>query len=164
MVQHGASIASGSTMLDVACGGGRHARHFAARGVRVTAVDHDAAALALLRGIAGITPERHDLEAAPWPYPPASFATVLVCHYLWRSALPALLSTVAPGGLLLYETFMVGNERYGRPSRPDFLLRENELLEHTREQFRVLAYEEGAEHAHDGAIVAVKQKIAAIRR
>jgi SAM-dependent methyltransferase len=158
-------VGPGARLLDVACGYGRHARFFAQRGVLVTAVDRDAAALESLRGIENIACELRDLEASdsPWPYAAQSFDAVLVCNYLWRPTLDALLSTINVGGVLLYETFMDGNERYGKPSRPDFLLRANELIERTRDRFRILAYEEGEQLAENGEAIAVKAQIAAIR-
>jgi SAM-dependent methyltransferase len=165
MIKHATLVPPGANLLDVACGYGRHAKFFAARGVAVTAVDRDANALELLRGTDNVVCEWRDLEASdsPWPYPANSFDAVLVCNYLWRPTLDALLSTLKMGGLLLYETFMVGNERYGKPSCTDFLLRSNELIERTRDSFRVLAYEEGEQRATTGEVIAVKAQIAAIR-
>jgi SAM-dependent methyltransferase len=157
-------IAPATSVLDVACGHGRHARFFAERGARVTAVDRDASALQSLSSAPGVTTECRDLEGDAWPYATASFDAVIVCNYLWRPTLAALVATIKPGGILLYETFMDGNERYGKPSRPDFLLRSNELLSLTRDTFRVIAYEEGDELDAAGQPLAVKQKIAAIKR
>jgi SAM-dependent methyltransferase len=153
-------VAPGTRLLDVACGAGRHAKFFAARGVNVTAVDRDIDALSQLRGIDHIVSDHRDLENETWPYAPHSFDAVLVSHYLWRPTFDVLLATIKPGGLLLYETFMDGNEAYGKPSRADFLLRSNELLTRTRDAFQVIAFEEG-EEAVDGAVIAVKQKICA---
>ncbi|MCS6996196.1 MAG: class I SAM-dependent methyltransferase [Casimicrobiaceae bacterium] len=156
-VRHAALVAAGARLLDVAAGRGRHARFFAARGVEVVAVDRDAEALSSLSGVPRVRIEVHDLEAGAWPYPAASFDAVLVSNYLWRPSFEALLATVRPGGVLLYETFMVGHERYGRPSRPEFLLRVNELLERLLPRFEVMAFEQG----DDGQ--AVKQRVAARR-
>jgi SAM-dependent methyltransferase len=133
----------GSRVLDVACGGGRHARLFAAAGHAVTALDRDAAALATLATVPGITTCRADIEGGPWPCPGAVFDAVVVTNYLYRPLFPALLSAVAPGGLLIYETFAVGNERYGRPSNPDFLLRPGELIERLHPSLEIVAYEAG---------------------
>ncbi|TAG01892.1 MAG: class I SAM-dependent methyltransferase [Burkholderiales bacterium] len=138
-------VPAGATLLDVACGHGRHATFFARRGAMVTAVDRDEAALDWLRAVANVTSDCLDLESGSWPYAPASFDAVLVCNYLWRPTFNELLATVKPGGLLLYETFMDGNEQFGKPSRPDFLLRSNELLARTRDQFEVIAFEQGPE-------------------
>lgn len=129
VLAHGALLAVAGNALDLACGSGRHARYLAGRGHRVLAVDHDAGALAGLAGVAGIDTLCCDLEADGWPLAGRSFDAIIVTRYLYRPALPRLVEALAPGGLLLYETFMVGNERFGRPSNPDFLLRPGELIE-----------------------------------
>jgi SAM-dependent methyltransferase len=129
-------------VLDVAAGSGRHARLLAALGLAVDAVDRDAAAMARLEGLAGIRTRVADLEAGSWPYASQTFGGIVVANYLHRPLLPALVAAVAPGGLLIYETFAVGNERFGRPANPDFLLRPGELLEAVRGTLRVLAYED----------------------
>ena len=161
--RHASLVAAGARLLDVACGSGRHARLFAKRGVQVVAVDRDAEALQSLSGIDGIAVEQRDIEADVWPYAPNSFDAVVVCNYLWRPTFGALLATLKPGGVLLYETFMDGNERYGKPSRPDFLLRSNELMMRMHQACRIVAFEEGDETHASGEIIAVKQKIAAIK-
>jgi SAM-dependent methyltransferase len=148
-------------VLDVACGSGRHVRWLAARGCKLTALDRNAAALDALRDVAEVVAA--DLEAAPWPLPGRRFDAVVVTNYLWRALLPKLVESLDRGGVLIYETFARGNERYGRPSNPDFLLRPAELLQATQ-GLRVVAYEEGllrepercvqrivAVHASDGA-------------
>lgn len=161
-VRHAEFITPNAAVLDVACGYGRHAKFFALRGAKVTAVDRDAHALATLRDIANVTTNVCDLENDPWPYAAQSFDAVIACNYLWRPTFDALLVTIKIGGVLIYETFMDGNERFGKPTRPDFLLRSNELLVRAREAFRVVGFEEG-EEISEGTIVAVKQKICAIR-
>jgi SAM-dependent methyltransferase len=127
-------------VLDVACGSGRHLRWLAARGYAVTGVDRDAQALAECPEVG----ERieADLETGGWPLGERCFDAVIVTNYLWRANLPHVVSAVAPGGVLLYETFAVGNERYGRPSNPQFLLRPGELLDAVR-GLHVLAFEDG---------------------
>ncbi|MBO6783949.1 MAG: class I SAM-dependent methyltransferase [Alphaproteobacteria bacterium] len=132
-------------LLDVACGAGRHTRHFADRGLPVTAVDRDISKLGALRGHPDVTAIEADLETedTPWRPEPASYATVVVTNYLWRPLLPALVAALRPDGLLLYETFAEGNARYGKPSNPDFLLRPGELLDAARERLTVIAYEHG---------------------
>jgi SAM-dependent methyltransferase len=127
-------LAPGSSVLDVACGSGRNARWLARAGHRVTAVDRDAEALAVVSLEAsepGIVLHTllADLEGAPWPLPGVRFDAVVVTNYLWRPLMPALLDAVAPGGLLLYETFALGQAALGRPRNPDFLLRPNELID-----------------------------------
>ncbi len=129
-------------MLDVATGAGRHARHFAGRGHPVDAVDRDATALAGLSGIANITITCADLESGPWPYAGLTYAGIVVANYLHRPLFPHLLAALAPGGVLIYETFAAGNEKYGRPANPDFLLQPGELLEVVRGRLRVIAYED----------------------
>jgi len=129
-------------VLDVACGYGRHARWFAARGNAVDAVDRNAEALSALATVPGIMPCCADIEAGTWPYAPGAYVCVVVTNYLHRALFPRLLDAVAPGGVLIYETFAVGNERFGRPSNPEFLLRPGELLECVRGQLAVHAYED----------------------
>jgi len=127
-------------VLDLACGSGRHLRWLAARGWQLTGVDRDAAAAEPLRALAEIVVA--DLEGAPWPLPGRRFDAVVVTNYLWRPLLPRIVESLADGGLLIYETFAVGNETVGRPSRPDFLLQPGELLRATQ-GLRVVAYEDG---------------------
>ena len=135
-------VPAGGRVLDVAAGGGRHARWFAARGHPVDAVDRDAGALAGLAEMPGITATCADLESGPWPYAGQTFAGIVVTHYLHRPLFPHLLAALAPGGVLIYETFAAGHEKYGRPGNPDFLLQPGELLEVVRGRFRVIAYED----------------------
>ena len=129
-------------MLDVACGGGRHARCFAARGHTVEAVDRDAVALASLRNVASVTALCADIEGGPGLTLGRTFDAVVVTNYLHRPLFPLLLDALAPGGVLIYETFALGNERFGRPSNPDFLLQPGELLESCAAALRVIAYED----------------------
>ena len=135
-------VPAGGRVLDVAAGGGRHARWFAARGHPVEAVDRDAATLAGLAGITGLTVRCADLESGPWPYAGQAFDGIVVTNYLHRPLFPRLLAALAPGGVLIYETFAAGNENYGRPANPDFLLRPGELLEVVRARLRIIAYED----------------------
>ena len=140
VVRWASQLSAGGTVLDVACGSGRHVRWLAERGLQVTGVDRDAAALAGLSSLAEVLVA--DIEAGPWPLPGRQFDAVVVTNYLWRPLLPTLVEAVAPGGLLIYETFGAGNARFGRPSRPDFLLQPGELLQATQ-GLRVLGYEDG---------------------
>jgi SAM-dependent methyltransferase len=135
-------IAKGGRILDVAAGNGRHARWFAKRGHPVDAVDRDPVAMASLAEVAGVHPLCADLENGVWPYERGRYAGVVVTNYLHRPLFPGLLGALDTGGVLLYETFAVGNERYGRPSNPDFLLRAGELLEVVQGNLRVVAYED----------------------
>ena len=160
-------VAPGATVLDVACGAGRHVRWFAARGARVTGVDRDAAALDRLRDALAADGANDsvelvaaDLEAAPWPFAGRRFGAVVVARYLWRPVLPTLVAAVDAGGVLLYETFARGNETVGRPSRPDFLLVPGELLGVAAAHgLRVVAYEDGFVDAPPRFV----QRIAAVR-
>ena len=135
-------VPAGGRVLDLACGKGRHARYFAARGHPVEAVDGDPVKLGLLEGIPGVHARRADLEGGPWPYAGQQFGGIVVANYLHRPLFPQLLAALAAGGVLIYETFAAGNERYGRPSNPDFLLKPGELLEAVRGRLKVIAYEE----------------------
>ena len=132
---------AGGRALDVACGGGRHARYLAGLGYRVEAVDRDAQALHALAGVAGIDTRVADLENGAWPYADERFDVVVVTNYLHRPLFAHLLAALAPGGTLVYETFALGNERYGRPRNPEFLLRPGELLQVTHGRLEVIAYE-----------------------
>jgi SAM-dependent methyltransferase len=129
-------------VIDVACGHGRHARYLAAQGFQVTAVDRDAQALA---GLApSIRTQCLDLEQATWPLREQTFDAVVVTHYLWRDHFDDLLALLAPGGVLLYETFSQDHASVGRPSRSAFLLAHGELLQRCS-ALRVVAYEDGFE-------------------
>jgi SAM-dependent methyltransferase len=137
-------VAAGGAVLDVASGAGRHARFFASLGHPVTAIDRDAAALGTLRDEPLITPLAADLEGAAWPLSgDAKFAAVVVTNYLHRPLFPQLLRSLAPGGVLVYETFAQGNESVGKPSNPAFLLAPGELLDRVRGQLRVVAFQDG---------------------
>jgi SAM-dependent methyltransferase len=139
-----ALIRKGGTVLDLACGSGRHARFLADLGYQVEAVDRNADALA------GLSCDRPqvvtrvaDLEGGPWPYYGCAFDAIVVTNYLYRPLLPLLLNALDVDGVLIYETFMLGNERFGKPSNPAFLLRPGELLEVARRHLNVVAFEQG---------------------
>lgn len=133
-------LPAGYDVLDVACGHGRHMRWFAGRGHVAVGVDRspEAVGAAAQFGQAVLA----DIENGPWPFTGRRFGGVVVTNYLWRPLLPAIVDSVAPGGVLLYETFAVGNETVGKPSRADFLLQPGELLR-ACEGLRVVAYEDG---------------------
>ena len=152
-------VRPGGTVLDVACGQGRHAYWFYKRNHLLTLVDRAQAAIDSI-AIPADSCEKvvADIEAGPWPFAGREFNAVVVTNYLWRPLLPTLLASLAPGGVLLYETFAQGNETVGKPSRPDFLLRTGELLAACRE-LRVVAYEDGFEAAPER----FTQRIAALR-
>jgi SAM-dependent methyltransferase len=138
----GALVRPGGRVLDVASGAGRHARWFARRGHAVVAVDPKAQALEELAGVAGVSTICADIENGPWPCERGVYDGVVVVNYLHRPLFPELLAALAPGGVLIYETFAAGNERYGRPSNPHFLLKPGELLEVVRGRLCVLGYED----------------------
>ena len=150
-------VTPGGAVLDVACGGGRHARFFRDRGHKVTAIDRN------LDGMAGVDDMElieADLEAAPWPLPERRFAGIIVTNYLYRTLLPHLVTALEPdGGVLIYETFAVGQEEFGRPSNPDVLLQPNELLQATLPGLTVVGYEHGIVYAPKPSAV---QRIAAV--
>jgi SAM-dependent methyltransferase len=151
----------GGRVLDVACGGGRHARFFLDRGHPVTAVDRDASGVADLHDDPNAEILESDLEAgAPWPFAGQAFDGVVVTNYLWRPILPDIVASVASGGVLLYETFARGNERLGKPRNPDFLLKPGELLDAVRGELRVAAYEDLVLEEPDPRAV---QRIVAVR-
>lgn len=133
-------IRPGGSVLDLACGSGRHLRWLAGRGFVLTGVDRDAEALAPLHDVAETIVA--DLENGPWPLGGRRFDAVVVTNYLWRPRWPELRALLADDGVLLYETFAAGHEALGRPSRPDFLLRRGELLA-LCDGLRVVAYEDG---------------------
>ncbi|MFQ5783755.1 MAG: class I SAM-dependent methyltransferase [Alphaproteobacteria bacterium] len=136
-------VPAAAAVLDLACGGGRHTRFFLARGHPVTAIDRDLEWLDPPDGTPGLTRIEADLESdAPWPVGEARFGAVVVTNYLYRPLFPRLIGALAPEGVLIYETFATGNERFGRPRNPDHLLRPGELIEAVRERLRVVAYEE----------------------
>lgn len=149
------ALMAGCPVLDVACGAGRHSRWLAARGHRVTAIDVDPA----VAGGDGIEVVRFDLEAgAPVPWGPGSFGAVVVTNYLHRPLFADLVAALAPGGVLLYETFSSGHELIGRPRRPEFILRPGELLEVTV-GLELIEYRLGHEPDRD----AITQSVAARR-
>lgn len=126
----------------------------------MVAADRDAQVLAGLAGHAAIRLLPGDLETGPWPFAGQSFDGIVVANYLFRPRLPLLATALAPGGVLIYETFMRGNERFGRPSNPDYLLRPDELLEVFGGRLAVVAFEQGEVAAPRPAVV---QRLCAVR-
>jgi SAM-dependent methyltransferase len=152
-----------ASVLDVACGSGRHVRWFMQRGHHVTGVDRDIAGAH--RALPQADLLQADIENAPWPLADAAtgavreFGVVVVTNYLWRALFPVLISSVARGGVLIYETFSAGQETIGRPRRAEFLLQPGELLQ-VCSDFRIVAYEEGVLTGPERYV----QRIAAIRK
>lgn len=160
VVRFASLLRAGGQVLDFACGGGRHVRWLAERGFLVEAVDRDTDALASLATIPGVQVREADLENGPWPYNGRQFDGIVVTNYLFRPRLAELLDCVIPGGVLIYETFMLGNERHGKPSNPDFLLRPGELLDRLRDDYQIVAFEQGEVALPRPAVV---QRVCAIR-
>jgi SAM-dependent methyltransferase len=152
-------IPARARVLDVACGAGRHARYLSGLGHEVVGVDRDPEAKTALEGVRGVSVLVADIEGGAWPFEPASFDAIVVTNYLHRPLFPRLLEALRQPGVLIYETFAAGNERYGRPSNPDFLLQANELLERTR-PLRVVAFEQGKVERPKPALI---QRICAVR-
>ena len=154
-VKRWADLVERGPVLDVACGAGRHAIFFAERGFEVFAVDREEQALP-----GSIQFVRADLEnGGPWPWPDKRFAAIVVTNYLHRPLFPRLVESLEENGVLIYETFMAGNERYGRPSNPNFLLRPGELLE-AFGALTVVGFEQGV---LERTKIAMVQRICAIR-
>ena len=132
-------------MLDLACGGGRHTRYLRERGLRVTAIDIDTSDLADLVDDPQVEIVEMDLERpGAEPLVGRRFDAVVVTDYLFRPLLVPLVDSLKPGGIFLYETFAAGNERFGRPRNPDYLLRRGDLLALAAGRLTVFAYEHRA--------------------
>lgn len=138
-------LPTGGTVLDLACGRGRHLRWLADQGFVATGIDRDTDALAASADLAAagrLELIAADVENGPWPCPGRQWGAVLVFNYLWRPLWPKVLAALAPGGVLVYETFADGNQTVGKPSRPDFLLQPGELITSCA-GLRIVAYEDG---------------------
>jgi len=135
-------IAPGGRVLDLACGGGRHAVYLAGLGHSVVAVDRDLSLAAVVRNTPGIAWLRADLEEGAWPFQGDAFHGVVVTNYLHRPLFDPLIAALEPGGVLIYETFSLGQEKYGRPRNPAHLLLAGELLEMARGRLRIVAFED----------------------
>jgi SAM-dependent methyltransferase len=161
-VQRFAPLVPGGEVLDLACGTGRHARHMVTLGHSVVAVDQNADSLAAAAGD-GIVTSQIDLEAdgAVWPFGPGRFAGIVVTNYLHRPLIADMLGSLAPNGVLIYETFADGNAEFGKPSNPAFLLASGELLDWAaRHELRVIAFEDGRVESPKPALV---QRICAVK-
>lgn len=132
------------TVLDLACGHGRHMRWFAARGHAVTGVDKSPEAVQTVASLGEAV--LADIENGPWPLMQGAqarqFDAVIVTNYLWRPLFERISQSLASDGILIYETFALGNETVGKPSRPDFLLQPAELLR-VFSPLNIIAFEQG---------------------
>ena len=129
-------------VLDLAAGRGRHTRYLLAAGFSVLALDRNISGLEDLAATETLEIIEADLEAGAWPLADRCFAGIVVTNYLWRPILPNIVGAVSPGGVLIYETFAMGNERFGKPSNPDYLLQPGELQRAVAGQLEIVAYEE----------------------
>ena len=158
---------SGAPVLDLAAGGGRHARAFLENGHHVTAIDKNTSALEALPNRKNLEIIAFDMETdAPvftqnGPLAGRTFGAIVVVNYLYRPLLIALLDALAPGGLLLYETFALGNEVYSKPRNPEHLLKSGELLAFAAPHMQIVAYEHGLVQNDD--LPGVKQRLCAIK-
>lgn len=150
----------GSRVLDYACGSGRHTRWLAERGMQVDAIDRDRAALERLEGLEGVRVRELDLEGDAWPLEGERYDAVVVTNYLYRPRFDAMLALLRPGGVLIYETFMAGNARFGKPSSPAFLLQPGELIERLRDGWTLVAFEQGEVAVPRPAVV---QRVCAVK-
>jgi SAM-dependent methyltransferase len=142
VVKHAARITKKGLVMDLACGSGRHARYLASLGLQVMAVDRDVSALRGQKLPAEMKWLETDLENSPWPFGENEFDAIIVTNYLHRPLFVKIIAALKIGGVLIYETFAIGNEKFGKPSNPDFLLRHGELLDAVRGSLRVVAYED----------------------
>jgi SAM-dependent methyltransferase len=153
-------IPSGGTVLDLACGHGRHTRYLLAQGYRVVAADVDVSELTDLTDYDAVEVVRADLETGGWPFAVRRFDGIVVTNYLHRPHFRHLVESLQDRGVLIIETFGAGNEQFGRPRNPQFLLRPGELLEAFAPLLQVVAYEHGIETEPRPA---VRQRLCAIK-
>lgn len=149
-----APLVARGRVLDVACGAGRHSTVLVKRGIDVVAVDRES------QSIPGARFVQADLEDGDWPFPGERFAAIVVTNYLHRPLFPVLAASLEPDGVLIYETFMTGNECYGKPSNPRFLLQPGELWQAFGARLRVLAFEQGRVAEPKAAVI---QRLCAAR-
>ena len=160
IVKYAPLIPKAGRVLDLACGSGRHAIRLAKQGYQVDAVDRDAQALSSMMGMDNINASIADLEADDWLHSDWKYDGLIVSRYLYRPLLHTLAVMLNPGGVLIYETFMAGNEHYGKPSNPDFLLQPNELLEVYSPVLNIVAFEQGEQKTPRPAVM---QRICAVK-
>ena len=161
VVRFAAELPKNESIIDIACGSGRHTRLLVDQGHQVIAIDRDLSEVQDLSNLDAVELLNYDLESGIWPFPPESAAGIIVTNYLHRPHFKRLYETLATNGLLIFETFAVGNERFGRPRNPDFLLKPGELLEAFSGDMDILAYEEAEETLPKPAF---KQRICARKK
>jgi len=157
---HAGLIRPGGRVLDLACGSGRHTRYLADQGFRVIAVDINLTGVADLATDERVELIEADLENEAWPFADTRFDGIVVCNYLHRPHFPLLIEALDEAGVLIFDTFAVGNERFGKPRNPDFLLRPGELLDAFSASLSVVAYEHGQV---DEPSPGVRQRLCAVR-
>ena len=154
VVKHAAGIDESGHVLDLACGNGRHTRYLLSLGFRVTALDRITGGLSRMVGNNGLRILECDLEdGSAWPLAGESFEGVVVTNYLYRPIFGSLINALSDGGVLIYQTFAIGNAEYGRPHNPDFLLRKNELIETFGPHLDILDFEQGYTDQPSPAII-----------
>ncbi|MBV6633773.1 MAG: class I SAM-dependent methyltransferase [Alphaproteobacteria bacterium] len=141
-------------VLDLACGEGRHLRLLIGQGYKATGLDKRITGLADILGEPALELIQRDLEdGSDWPLAGRQFGGVIITNYLHRPLFPNIIDVISPGGVLIYETFMVGHERIGRPSSPAYLLEPGELLTAFGERLQVVAFEQGEVSSPRQAVV-----------
>ncbi len=161
VIRHAPLIPVGGQVLDVACGNGRNTRYLHTLAHKVVATDKDLAGVRDLEGNSDIELYETDLELGGWPFRVEQFTGIIITNYLYRPHFPCIASSLVPNGLLIFETFAAGNERFGRPHNPDYLLQPNELLHAFMDSLDIIAFEQAEDHQPQQA---VRQRICARRR
>lgn len=153
-------IPNRNPVLDLACGSGRHSFFLAAMGHDVVAIDINTEAIGKHSIPHNLHIKEWDLEGRTWPFPKEKFSGIVVVNYLWRPLFPQMLFSLEAGGIMIYETFAEGNEKYGRPKNPEYLLAADELKQ-ACSQTDILHYQHGFVETPDPA---VKQYIVARKK
>jgi len=155
VVRFADKIEPNGTVLDLACGSGRHTDFFLQRGHHVTATDINTSKVEGNYDTNKLIIIQSDLEKLPWPFSQNAFSAIVVINYLYRPLFPKIVSSLKPNGLLIYETFAKGNEKFGRPKNPEYLLKPGELLSGSFSNLKILAFED---------LVVTEPKLAAVQR
>lgn len=161
VVCHAKNIPAGGRVLDLACGSGRHTRLLLSLGHEVLAADIDLSGVTDLENQAGVELLQADLETDSWPFEDQQFTGIVVTNYLHRPHLDRIADCLTDSGILIYETFAAGNEQYGKPSNPEYLLQPGELLQVFGDRLEVIAFEQGLVHEPGPKVL---QRLCARRR